>query len=163
MTMKKYDGASFADTTTEKRFDGGSWQDLTIAKRFDGASWVDIAFPGGGGAGLSATVSAGSVSGFEFRLAPPAQPAVLTVGSDSPSTVTVTPTGGTGPYTITWFHVSGDSAVQVSAPTSMTTGFFANVGKNQSKSATKGAEVRDSLGAVAYISVSVHLEYIYEV
>lgn len=164
MTMKKTtDGVSYTDTSTEKRFDGSSWIDLTVAKRFDGSAWIDITFPGGGGGGLSATVNDGTVFGSEFRLSPPAQPAVLTVGSDNPSTVTVTPTGGTGPYTIAWTHESGDNAVQVAAPTSFTTGFLANVGKNQTKAAVKRATVTDSLGATFALTVSVSLTYIYEV
>lgn len=163
MTMKKtLDGSTYTDTTTEKRFDGASWIDLTIAKRFDGSAWIDIAFPGGGGGALSATVNDSTVFGSEFRLAPPAQPAVLAVGSDNPSTVTVTPTGGTGPYTILWTHEDGDSAVQVLAPTSFTTGFIANVGKNQSKGCVKKATVTDSLGATAVLFVGVTLQYIYE-
>lgn len=151
------------DLTVAKRWNGSAWIDLTIAKRWDGASWVSIALPGGGGVGLSATVSDGAVFGTEFRISPPAQPAVLGVGSDSPTTVTVTPAGGTGPYTYSWSHVSGDSAVQVLAPSAATTAFIANVGKNQTKAAVKRCTVTDSLLATTFVDVSVSLTYIYEV
>lgn len=150
------------DTATEKRWDGAAWIDLTVAKRWNGSAWVDIAFPGGGGSGLSGTASTGSLYGMESRLSPPSQPAVLAVGTDSPSTVTVTASGGTGPYTYGWYHVSGDSAVQPTAATSATTGFVANVGKNQIKRAIKRCVITDSLGATFGIDVSVTLEYIHE-
>lgn len=150
------------DTATEKRWNGSAWVDLTIAKRWNGSAWIDIAFPGGGGSGLSATVSDGSVFGSEFRLSPPAQPSVLAVGSDNPPSVTVTATGGTGPYTYAWSHVSGDSAVQVLSPTAATTAFIANCGKNQTKAAVKRCTVTDSLLASVTVDVNVSLTYIHE-
>lgn len=162
MTMKWFDGSVWIDLTTAKWFDGANWIDLTLAKWFDGANWIDIPLPGGGGGGLSATVSDSTVFGSELRVQPPVAPAVLTVGSDSPSTVTVSATGGTGPYTYAWIHVSGDSAVQVGAPTSGLTGFVGNIGKNQSKSAVKRCVVTDSLGATAIVDVSVTLTYTVE-
>lgn len=150
-----------ANTATEKRWNGSAWIDLTIAKRWDGSAWVDIAFPGGGGVGLAATVNDGSVFGSEFRIGA-GQPAVLTVGSDNPTNVTVTPTGGTGPYTYSWSHVSGDSAVQVLSPSAATTAFTATCGKNQTKAAVKRCTVTDSLLATAFVDVSVSLTYIFE-
>lgn len=163
MTAKFWNGGAQVDVVVRKFWNGSSWVDIGLAKFWNGGSWVDITFAGGGGgAGLSATVSAGSVQGTEFRVSPPAWPAVLTVGSDTPSTVTVTPSGGTGPYTYAWTHESGDSAVQVTAPTSATTGFVGNIGKNQTKSAIKRCTVTDSLGATTSVTVSVTLEYIFE-
>lgn len=161
MTMKRWDGGSFVDLTIRRRWDGANWIDLTIARKWDGANWIDIAFPGGGGVGLSATVDDGSVFGSEFRIGP-GQPAVLTVGSDTPTNVTVTPAGGTGPYTYSWSHVSGDSAVQVLSPSAATTAFVANCGKNQTKAAVKRCTVTDSLSATAFVDVSVSLTYIFE-
>ena len=163
MTMQRWNGSAFVDTSTEKRWNGSAWVDLTLAKRWNGSAWVDIAFPGGGGSALSATSNVGSLFGSEFRVAPPAQPAVLTVGTDTPSQVTVSAIGGTGPYTVLWTHVSGDSAIQALSPFSPTTSFVANVGKNQTKSAVKRCTVTDSLGATAFVDVSVSLTYIYEI
>lgn len=161
MTMKRWDGASQIDLTVAKRWDGANWIDLTIARRWDGANWIDIPLPGGGGGGLSATVSDGSVFGTEIRNGP-GQPAVLAVGSDSPGNVTVTPTGGTAPYTYAWSHVSGDSAVQVLSPSAATTAFIANVGKNQTKAATKRCTVTDAALATTTVDVLVSLSYIFE-
>lgn len=162
MTLKRWTGSAFTDLTQLKRWNGSAWVDLTLLKKWNGSAWVDVPLPGGGGATLNATISNGSAYGAEFRLSPPAQPSVLTVGSDSPSQVTVSATGGTGPYSYLWTHESGDSAVQVVAPTSATTGFVANVGKSQSKSAVKRCTITDSLGATTAVLCSVTLEYIYE-
>lgn len=161
MTMKRWNGSTMVDTSIEKRWSGSAWVDLTIAKRWNGSAWVDIAFPGGGGGGVSATVNDGTVFGSEARFGP-GQPSVLNVVSDLPVSVTVTPSGGTGPYTYSWSHLSGDSAVQVSAPSSATTQFNANVGKNQTKAATKRCTVTDSLGDTAFVDVFVNLTYLYD-
>lgn len=162
MTMKRWTGSAFVDITVAKRWNGSAWVDLTLAKRWNGSAWIDIPLPGGGGGGLAATVSDSSVFGTEFRVSPPAWPAVLAVGSDSPASVTVTPTGGTGPYTFLWTHESGDSAVQVLSPTAATTSFIANVGKNQTKSAVKRCTITDAALATTFLFVNVSLSYIFE-
>lgn len=163
MTRKRWDGSAWQDiNTTLKRWNGSSWVTITLAKRWNGSAWVDITLPGGGGAPLSATVSDTTVFGTEVRIQPPAQPSVISVASDNPANVTVTPAGGTGPYSVVWTHESGDSAVQVLSPLSATTAFIANIGKNQSRTAVKRATVTDSLGATAVIFVTVHLQYILE-
>jgi len=161
MTKKFWNGSSFVDIGTKKFWNGASWVDIGLAKFWSGVAWVDIPLGGGGGV-LSATVNDGTVFGSEFRTPPPASPPVVTVGADTPSSVTVTASGGTGPYTYAWTHVSGDSAVGVSSPFAATTGFSANVGKNQTKAATKRCTVTDSLGATASVDVHVSLTYIYE-
>lgn len=159
MTLKRFDGAVYVDLTTRKRFDGASWIDMTVAKRFDGAVWVDI--PLGGGGAISATVSHGEVFGEEV-LVGAGQPVFTTVVSQAPATVTVTPTGGTGPYTHSWAVVSGSSGTSAINPTSATTGFEALLGRNQSTSAYLRDTVTDSLSATTYVDVLVHLQYIYE-
>lgn len=151
-TNKRWDGASFVDLTVQKRWDGASWVDLTIAKRWDGATWVD--FFSGGGSGLSATASPGSASGELFD--PEPAPLFATVTSNS---VTVTPTGGTAPYTYAWTHLSGSSSVLVTSPTSATTTFSGNIPKNQERLAVKRCTVTDSLLATATVDVSVSLLY----
>lgn len=157
--MKKtLDGTSFVDLTIAKKtLDGTTFVDLTLAKRFDGANWIDIPLPGGGGGGLSVTISPGEAMGFESRVG--AAPAVLLVSTNS---VTATPTGGTGPYTYSWSRVTGSSAPQVSSATAATTNWTANLGKNQVGSAIWRCTVTDSLLSTAFADTLVYLEYLWE-
>lgn len=149
MTMKRWDGAAFVDITVAKRWDGAAFVDLTVAKRWDGAAWVDIPLPGGGGGSLSATASPGSASGSvtDSNL-------FVNVVSNG---VTVTPTGGTGPYTYLWMKLSGDSAVTVSNSTAASVTFSATVPRDQERSAVYRCIVTDSLAASAFVNVSVFL------
>lgn len=154
MTLKRWDGAAYQDIAAIKRWDGASWVDLTVLKRWDGVAWVDIALPGGGG-GLSATASAGSAEGSVFF----PEPAPLFAGVGTSTTITVTATGGMGAGpTYSWARVSGDSGISATAPTSATTGFFANVGKNQELSAVFRCTVTRGVEVVS-VDVSVYLAY----
>lgn len=140
--------------TTKKRWNGSAFVDLTVAKRWDGTAFVDC-FDGGVGAGLSLTADSGDCIGSVFASEP--APLFTSVTSDS---VTMTPTGGTAPYTHAWTLVSGSSAVLVDSPTSATTTFTGNVAKNgPGKSAVYRDTVTDALGATANATVSVFLEY----
>lgn len=154
MTMKRWDGGAFVDTSIERRWDGSNWVDLTIAKRWDGSSWVDIAFPGGGGANLSATINPASLfkSALQFEPAPPFKNVVT-------AAATVTPTGGTGPYTYQWTKVSGDSAIVPSSTTAASVTFSANAPKNQLLTATWQCTVTDSLSATFAVSLPVRILY----
>lgn len=157
MTMQRWDGGAFVNLAIARRWDGASWIDLTIARRWDGSAWVDIPLPGGGGGGLSATISSAGANGFEFRTEP--APAFVTVFIDTPASVTVTPTGGTGPYTYLWDRISGASAVGVSNPTGSVVTFSANVPKNQERSAVWRCTVTDSLLATFAVTCSIVLTY----
>lgn len=155
MTMKRWDGGSWnTDLTTRKRWDGASWVDLTVARRWDGASWVDIAFPGGGGGSFSATISDGNPYGDVFD----PMPAPLFKPVTSSST-TVTPSGGTGPYTYSWSRISGDSAVSADSPTAATTTFSANVPREGFRTAVYRCTITDSLAATTFVDATVLLEY----
>lgn len=150
MTMKRWDGAAFIDLTVAKRWDGAAWVDLTVAKRWDGSAWIDIPLPGGGGGGtLTASASPGSASGYEADDA-----MFVNVTSNS---VTVTPAGGTAPYSHLWVKVSGDSSPLISSTTAATVSWTGSVPRWQSKSATWKDTITDSLGATTSINISVNL------
>lgn len=147
-TFKRWDGAAWQDITTFKRWDGAAWQDVTTVKRWDGASWVDCSWGGGGGA-LSVTANKSSVEG------------VSDDGADECPThtsesVTVTASGGTGPYTYSWTRLSGASSVFATASTAATTAFEATICFG-SRSAVFRCTVTDSLSATATVDISVSL------
>lgn len=155
MTAKRWDGAAYIDLTVAKRWDGAAWVDLTVAKRWDGAAWQDIPGVFGGGAGFSATADRATCTGVVFDASSP--PLFAAVTSDS---VTVTPAGGTGPYTYAWTRLSGASSISPTAPTAATTTFSANVPRDTTVTATFRCTVTDSLAATATVDVNVELSYL---
>lgn len=42
MSIKKYNGSSWIDTTINKKYNGSSWVDLSYARKHNGSSWVDM-------------------------------------------------------------------------------------------------------------------------
>ena len=68
------------------------------------------------------------------------------------NTVTVTPAGGTGPYTYAWTYVSGD-AVTVFSPSSAATKFLSAT----SAEAVYKCTVTDSLLATAVVNVGISI------
>ena len=66
--------------------------------------------------------------------------------------VTVTPAGGTGPYTYSWTYVSGDT-VTVLSPTSAATRFSSATGAE----AVYKCTVTDSLAATAVVNVGISI------
>jgi hypothetical protein len=98
---------------------------------------------------LSFTLSAdaASVGGTRFGL-----------GSVTTDSVTVTPSGGTGPYTYLWSYVSGDATLSVNSSTSATTSFSGSITSlGQDRSAVWRCVVTDSLAATASTSVGVFI------
>ena len=73
------------------------------------------------------------------------------------NSVTVTPAGGTAPYTHLWTYVSGDSAPVPTSSTAASTAFSATVGRDQEKIAVWKDTVTDALGATTSVNVSVSL------
>lgn len=138
--------------TTKKRWNGTAFVDLTVSKRWDGTAFVD--FFSGAGSGLSATADTGYCSGLTFE--PEPAPTFVVVPSNS---VTVTPIGGTAPYTHAWTLVSGHSAILPVAPTAATTYFEATIGKNQEKHAVYRDTITDALAATTTVDIVVDLSY----
>lgn len=66
---------------------------------------------------------------------------------------TVTPSGGTGPYTYAWTLVSGDT-LTINSPTAATTTFTGTPAYNSNLSGVYRCTVTDSLAATASITVS---------
>lgn len=121
---------------------------LAVAKRWTGSAWVDLTL--GGGGLLSATASPSAAIGAVTNSS-----LFTNVTSNS---VTVTPTGGTGPYTYFWVKTSGNSAPVPSSYTAASVTFSANVARDNEYTSTYKCVVTDSLLAVTEVTgVSVHL------
>lgn len=147
--MKFWNGTAHVDLATAEYWDGAAFVPLTIAKYWNGTVFVDIPLPGGGGGSFSVTASPGSASGAVTD-----NNLFVNVVSNG---VTVTPTGGTGPYTYLWTKVSGDSAVTVSNSTAASVTFSATVPRDQERNAVYRCTVTDSLAASAFVDVYVFL------
>lgn len=95
------------------------------------------------GGALSATTSSSSVVRFTNTAG------LLTTGS-----VTVTPSGGTGPYTYAWAKFSGDTFT-ITSPTSAATTFSITLGGDEDAAAIYRCTVTDSVAATYAVDVSV--------
>lgn len=79
-------------------------------------------------------------------------------GAYTTNEVTVTPSGGTGPYTYSWAYVSGDATLTTDAPTSATTTWTGTINRlGQDKSAVYRCTVTDSAFATTSVTVSVSI------
>lgn len=97
------------------------------------------------GSGLYATYSPASVFAADAAYTP-----VTT------AVVTVTPVGGTGPYTHSWTYVSGEADVSPANPTSGTTAFnCVTPGVGQTLSSIWRDTIEDSLGATYSLDVGI--------
>jgi hypothetical protein len=75
-------------------------------------------------------------------------------GTVTTGTVTVTASGGTGPYTYAWTNVSGDTFTPT-IPTGATTAFSITVAVDDVKTAQYRCTVTDSVAATYAVDVSV--------
>jgi hypothetical protein len=91
-----------------------------------------VAVAGGVGGALSGYANKSSVGGT--RTGP---------GSVTSSTVTITATGGTGPYTYAWTKIAGDT-ITATLPTAATTAFSGTVALGETITATFQCEITDS-------------------
>lgn len=95
------------------------------------------------GGALTATTSSSSVVRFTNTAG------LLTTGS-----VTVTPSGGTGPYTYAWAKFSGDTFT-ITSPTSASTTFSITLAGDEDAAAIYRCTVTDSVAATYAVDVSV--------
>ena len=112
---------------------------------------INTAIAGSGAGGLTASMSASSVGG---DLSSPV-PALITS-----SAVTVTPSGGTGPYTQAWTKLSGDPSNLISAdsPAALTTTFSATLPADELATAVFKVTITDNVSATFSLNVSVALQ-----
>lgn len=103
---------------------------------------------------LSASANPSTVTGTRGSFGPSA----LVVTSNN---TTVTPAGGVGPFTYAWTHRSGDSGVNINAPTSATTAFYMSMPAGSSTFADFTCTVTDTAsGATATAVVGVYLYHV---
>jgi len=76
-------------------------------------------------------------------------------------TVTVTPSGGVGPFTYGWVRQSGDSAITAASPSTAATSFSASLASDETKTAVFRCTVTDTVtGATTFVDVNVALHYV---
>jgi hypothetical protein len=100
-------------------------------------------------AALTFTLSANRSGVFGSRLG---------TGSVTTNSVTVTASGGTGPYTYAWAYVSGDAVFTAGSPTAVTTTFSGTITSlGQDFTAVWRCTATDSLAATASTTVGVSI------
>jgi hypothetical protein len=149
MTMKIRLGG-WKDITGGKVYAGSAWRSLVAIKVYANGAWRDVANfspPGPSGAGtISATASPN-----------PCGAVGLTRTVVTPL-CTVTPSGGTAPYTYAWSITVGTCTIN--SPTSASTRFTkTGVNSGTEYDATAQCVVTDALGSTATVTVSLFFEH----
>lgn len=148
-------GGAWRTITGAQVFSGGSWRTLVAIQVYSGGAWRQVAnfsppgTGGGGGGTLSLSLSTYSISSSAHNVA-----------DQTSSTVTVTPSGGTAPYTYVWSLDSQDglATYSITTPTAATTSVEASgIPLGSTVGCAISCHVTDSLGATASIgSVSAN-------
>lgn len=135
-------GGSWRSITRSEVYLGGSWRTLTRGEIYKGAAWHPMfTFVSPLTASVSPSSADGSVSSITTALV-------------TSNIVTVTPSGGLGPYT---YSVTAPG-VSVSGPTNAASSFSATLAPGHSISTTADWIVTDSIGSTSGVSVPVYLE-----
>lgn len=121
----------------------GVWSGAATSSVHKSGSWHTVTVP------LTATCSPSTANKFQSG----SSPATLTTNF-----VTVTPHGGTGPYTYLWTRQSGSVAINVSGSTSATVSFSSTNNPTDDFVAFWLCTVTDSLGATATVLVRVETD-----
>lgn len=140
--MRARDGGAWRDIDSGQVRVAGSWQQLTEARAYIGGAWETVAsfIPD-----LSVSASPIGASGI-----------IADGGLATTNSVTVTPAGGSAPYTYAWTFVSGDS-VTVNSPASATTSFSTTLAPEDETSSVYRCTVTDDNGTTATVDVIVNL------
>lgn len=119
---------------------------------------------------LAAAAAAQATANAASQTAQDTQSNAFTVTVDSPyavvlssstgtlttTQVSVTPSGGTAPYTYAWAKVTGDT-VSINAPTAATTDFSGTPASNETLAGEYRCTVTDNAAATASITVGVSI------
>lgn len=158
MTASRWDGSAQQSLTIFKRWDGSAMVDLTIGNRWDGSAWINV-LPvgggGGGGGGGGIVVSLDTTSAYgKDTGAGSARPARVFTNY-----VTVTPSGGTAPYTYSWKYFSDDEAIKCESPTGASTRWYATLYPESSVSGMWKCTVTDSAANSTDVYVDISIVY----
>jgi hypothetical protein len=121
---------------------GGAWKNLVRIRAYVGGAWEDVA-----SFIQPLTLSASPVSPNAF---------IFGSGTATTDAVTVTPSGGAGPFTYSWSLVSGTCTII--SPTSASTTFSRTLTSGERAEVTVRCTVTDSLGTIATIDIVVTFE-----
>ena len=107
-----------------------------------------------GVADVQAGVATGSIT-FSAAVSPASATGTRSgSGSVTTNSVTVTITGGTGPFTIAWARASGDLGFTADSPASLTTTFTGSIAAGQDRNSVWRGTVTDTFDASS-VSVTV--------
>lgn len=125
--------------------------------RADAAAAQAAADAAAAAAAASASGASGSSSFYAMASRSVCFGTTPTSGPVTTPSVTVTPTGGTGPYTYAWTYDSGDSGFTANSAAAATTTFTGSVASGADRVAVWKCTVTDSLAATCFVTVGVSI------